>query len=162
MVTTRNSINPKLLKGLLHKRLADINRQKWHNEMNVNSHYESYQMFKDNLRCEPYITLLNARQSITLCKFRCGNTNIPIVSGRYQTVNRSERTSNLCDPGVIGNEFHYIFKFKAFYLERKLYIPKSLINMPSILEMHKLFNSRDVKILLKLVKFITIINAKFA
>ena len=32
-------------------------------------------------------------------------------------------------------------------------------NMPSILEMHKLFNSLDVKILLKLVKFITIINA---
>ena len=38
----------------------------------------------------------------------------------------------------------------------------SLRNMPSILEMHKLFNSRDVKILLKLVKFINIINAKFA
>ena len=28
------------------KRLADINRQKWHNEMNVNSHCESYQMFQ--------------------------------------------------------------------------------------------------------------------
>ena len=83
---------------------------------------ESYQMFKDNLRCEPYITLLNTRQRITLCKFRCGNTNTPIVSGRYQTVNRSERTCNLCDAGVIGNEFHYIFKCKAFSLERKLYI----------------------------------------
>ena len=42
------------------------------------------------------------------------------------------------------------------------YIQKSLINMPSILEMHKLFNSRDVKILLKLDKIINIINAKFA
>ena len=41
-------------------------------------------------------------------------------------------------------------------------IQKSLRNMPSVLEMHKLFNSRDVKILLKLVKFINIINAKFA
>ena len=45
---------------------------------------------------------------------------------------------------------------------KTIYIPKSIRNMPSILEMHKLFNSRDVKILLKLVKFITIINAKFA
>ena len=96
--------------------------------------------------------ILNTRQRITLCKFRCGNTNIPIVSGRYQTVNRSERTCNLCDAGVIGNEFH----------SRKLYIQKRLRNMPSILEMHKLFISRDVKILLKLVKFINIINAKFA
>ena len=61
------------------------------NEMNINSLCESYQMFKDNLRCEPYITLLNTRQRITLCKFRCGN--IPIVSGRYQIVNRYERTN---------------------------------------------------------------------
>ena len=57
----------------------------------------------------------------------------PIVSGRYQTVNRSKRTCNLCDAGVIGNEFHYIFKCKAFYLERKLYIPNILRNMPSII-----------------------------
>ena len=56
-----------------------------------------------------------------------------------------------------------IFKCSAFSLERKLYIQKSLRNMPSVLlEMHKLFNSRDVKILLKLVKFINIITAKFA
>ena len=114
--------------------------------MNVNSHCESYQMFKDNLRCEPYITLLNTRQRITLCKFRCGNTNIPIVSGRYQSVNRSERTCNLCDAGVIGNAFHYIFKCKAFSVERKLYIPKSLRNMPSMLEMHYDLNWPNLKI----------------
>ena len=77
----QETVKPKWLNGVLHKRLDDINRQKWHNEMNVNSHCESYQMFKDNLRCEPYITLLNTRQRITLCKFRWGNTNIPIVSG---------------------------------------------------------------------------------
>ena len=125
--------HPKWLKGVLHKRLADINRLKWHNEMNVNSHFLIFKiMFKDNLRCEPYTTLLNTRQRMTLCKFRCGNTNIPIVSGRYQTVNRSERTYNLCDAGVIGNAFHYAFKCKAFSLERKLYIQKSLRNMPSI------------------------------
>ena len=46
--------------------------------------------------------------------------------------------------------------------ERKLDIQKSLRNMPNILEMHKLFNSRDVKILLKLVKLIYITTAKFA
>ena len=66
----QETVNPKWLKSLLHKRLADISRQKWHNEMNVNSHCESYQMFKDNLGCESYnkviyyITLLNTRQHV--------------------------------------------------------------------------------------------------
>ena len=49
---------------------------------------------------------------------------------------------------------------QSFSLERKLY-NKTVRNMQSILEMHKLFKSY-VKILLKLVKFINIINAKFA
>ena len=71
-------------------------------------------MFKDNLRCEPYITVLNTRQRITLCKLRCGNINIPIVSGRYQTVNRSERTCNLCDAGVIGMNFIIYLNAKRF------------------------------------------------
>ena len=85
-----------------------------------------------------------------------------LVAGRYQTVNRSQRTCTLCDAGVIENEFHYVFKCKAFSMERKLCIQKSLRNMPSILEMHKLLNSRDIKILSKLDKFINIITANFA
>ena len=43
---------------------------------------------------------------------------------------------------------------QSILLEQKLYIQNVLRNMPSILELHKLFNSRDVKILSKLVKFI--------
>ena len=53
LVTTRKSY-PKWLKGVLHTHLAGINRQKWHNEINVNSHCESYKMLRDKLRCEPY------------------------------------------------------------------------------------------------------------
>ena len=45
----QETVNPKWLKGLLHKRLADINRQKWHNEINVNSHCESYQILSLSL-----------------------------------------------------------------------------------------------------------------
>ena len=49
---------------------------------------------------------------------------------------------------------------KHFLWNENYYIQTSLRNMPGILEMHKLFNSRHVKILLKLVKFINIITAK--
>ena len=59
-----------------------------------------------------------------------------------------------------SQEINFIIYLNAkHFLWNENYIYK---NMPSILEKHKLFNSRDVKILLKLVKFINIINAKFA
>ena len=51
---------------------------------------------------------------------------------------------------------------QSIFSGTKTIYTKKLRSMPSILEMHKLYNSRDVEILLKLVKFINIINAKFA
>ena len=71
-------------------------------------------------------------------------------------------TPSSCDDGVVGDEFHYILKCKTLCIERKMYIQEIYINKPSIAVMHKLFNSCDVKILSNMVKFITIINAKFA
>ena len=53
------------------------------------------------------ITLLNTCQSITMCKFRCGNSNIPYISGRFRKISRTDRLCNLCDDGVVGDEFHY-------------------------------------------------------
>ena len=53
-------------------------------------------------------------------------------------------------------------KCKALCIERKMYIQEIYINKPSIAVMHKLLNSCDVKILSNMVKFVTIINAKFA
>ena len=51
---------------------ADINRQQWHNEINVNSRYEFDKTFKDKLLCEQIITLLNIIQRILLCKLNAG------------------------------------------------------------------------------------------
>ena len=59
------------------------------------------------------------------------------------------------------NFIKYLNAKHFLWNENYIIYKKSFRNMPSILEMHKLFNSLDVKILLKLVKFINIINAKF-
>ena len=77
-------------------------------------------------------------------------------------ISRTDRLCNLCDDGVVGDEFHFILKCKALCIQRKMYIEEIYINKPSIVVMHKLFNSCDVKILSNMVKCITIINAKFA
>ena len=90
--------------------------------MEVNNHCVSYQLFKVKLRLEPYITLLNTCQGITMCKFRCGNSNILYISGRFKKIRRTDRLCNLCDDGVVGDEFHYILKCKALCIEIQMYI----------------------------------------
>ena len=50
----QESVDCKWLKNMLRSRISDINIQNWHNEMEVNSHCAPYQLFKDNLRLEPY------------------------------------------------------------------------------------------------------------
>ena len=76
-----------------------ISIQNWHNTMEVNSHCVSYKLFKENLRLKPYIPLLNTCQRIPMCKFRCGNSNITYISGRFKKISRTDRLCNLCDDG---------------------------------------------------------------
>ena len=53
---------------------------------------------------EKYITLLNNRDRIILCKFRCGNFKIPSITGRFDNVEFHE---SICTLRSIGDEFHY-------------------------------------------------------
>ena len=42
------------------------------------------------------------------------------ISGRFKKISRTDRLCNLCDDGVVGDEFHYILKYKNVY-SRNLY-----------------------------------------
>ncbi|KAJ8032779.1 hypothetical protein HOLleu_22829 [Holothuria leucospilota] len=59
-------------------------KQEWLAEVNRNSHCKVYRIIKTSLEFEKYLHILDFRNRNYLRKYRCANTNIPVVSGRYQ------------------------------------------------------------------------------
>ena len=105
-----NGVNTKWLVENVKMILKDQFKQTWLTDLNTNSEYINYRIFKPNFGFEDYLLKLDCRLRKLLCKFRLGNSKLPIGRGRYYNVPREQRYCELCDHNIIGDEFHFIFE----------------------------------------------------
>ena len=106
---------------------------------------------------------LPSQYMYAICKFKCANHRMPIVTGRYTGVEVDNRTCDLCNlnPKEIGDEFHYLFKCPFFREDRVKYIKRFFYTNPNMYKMTQLFNYVGHKEMLNLGKFIYIILSHF-
>jgi len=154
---TIGSKDAKWLELIIKQRLDDVYSQNWHYEVNHNSHCLNYRIFKQTCTFEKCLIKLPFKYRVILCKFRCGNHRLPIVSGRYSNVDRSQRFCNLCNNSKLGDEFHYLFECTEFEQARTKLLDNYFKKRPDSIKMYKLFNSPLPSTLLKLSKFCSII-----
>ena len=96
-----------------------------------------------------------------ICKFKCANSKIPTIVGRYTNKPLEDRTCTVCESEEIGNEYHYLFKCSKFKDGRIKYLNYYYINNPSEHKMKQLFNESSRKQLLNLAKFVYEILQEF-
>ena len=102
---------------------------------------------------------MDAKDRITLCKFKCGNNNLPITKGRYEGIDRNARICILCNNGKTGDEFHSLLECPAFTSDRQKLIKPYLTNRPNTAKASQLFTSKDKMSLKKLAELIQKIMA---
>ena len=89
-----------------------------------------------------------------VCKFKCANHKLPIVTGRYQGLDIDDRICTLCDTNEIGDEFHYLYKCTHFNDLRSRYLKSRYYTHPNMEKTKQLFNVTNKKEMLNLAKFI--------
>ena len=100
----------------------------------------------------------NPRERISMTKYRCANSEIPV----YSQINMYDTEAcTLCNLKVTGDEYHYILICPYFRLNRELYIKLYYYRRPSMLKFEQLFSSKNKCILSKLAKYITLIMKQF-
>ena len=156
-----NVIENHCFKKLIKLRLDDIYNQNWHAEIMRSNACLNYRIFKDINSLEFYLKNLDLKDRINLCKFRCGNSLIPVVSGRFYGVDFEDRICNLCNKREIGDEYHYVMSCTFFKNERKKFIADLYWKNPNCIKFDSLFSCKDTKKLCNLSKFVKIIMDKF-
>ncbi len=81
---------PSTLKAEFEQKLQIIYGQQWLTEIQNSSAFDSYNIYKTTLNLEPYLTMLEPKYAIPMCKFRANNHQLTIVTGRYKNIDRSE------------------------------------------------------------------------
>ena len=99
---------------------------------------------------------LSDAMSIALCRFRACNHKLPIESGRYLNIPRSERSCHLCNVNDLCDEYHVIFKCEALNSLRQKYLPyyqRRIRQNTSVMALYNIFNTSE-RHLKKLTLFI--------
>ena len=125
--------------------------------MQNSSKASNYKLFKEKCEFEEYLDLLNDNERILLCKFRTTNHRFIIETGRWQNIDREDRICNLCNEGLVGDEFHYLLECNYFNDDRKNLLGDEYCVRPNVIKLKKLMNSKNVPVLRKLCHFIKII-----
>ena len=93
-----------------------------------------------------------------MCKLKCANHSMPIVSGRYSGISVNDRKCELCDLNghynKIGDEFCYLFNCPFFREDRPKYIKRYYYSSPNTYKMTQLFKYGSNTEMLALAKFI--------
>ena len=151
----------RLKKSIIKTKLNDINKQEWHSDVEENSQCLNYRIFKQSNRYEKYFDILIDFEAKSLCKFRCLNHKMPIVTGRHKNIPRNERFCNLCNKNQIGDSIIF-FNVVSSLKNEKTHYKTLLLEIPKHFKMDELFNSKKKSILSNLAKFcrIVLINLK--
>ena len=151
------------LKKTIERRLSDIYIQNWQQQVNTMSSCIIYRSIKPYFKSEKYLMLSNISDRISICKFRCRNTKIPVVILGYANSNTAyeNRLCSICDMNEVGDEYHYILKCPAFQDHRNQYLSEFYTTNPNMDKFAQLFQSSNNTVLCKLAKFTYEINRRF-
>lgn len=84
--------------------------------------------------------------------FELSNRRIPKITGRYKGLERNKRFCKSCNDNCLGDEAHVLFEYKnrSFIDNRNKYLPKYLINHPSMFKLLLLLRTDKSRIVCKL------------
>ena len=157
-------LNPELfkfnwLKNAIKQKLLDMYKQDWQSLMSRQNSCIIYRNFKLNLDLEKYLILLDSYDRINICRFRCRNSHIPVVTKAFtdRDTPYENRTCTICNMNEPADELHYIIRCPTLQQFRSRYISNYYIRNPNI-AITELFQSTNVNVLKKLAKFIVEIN----
>ena len=145
-------------KQLIHTRIEEVVLHNWYTDISTSSMCIMYILFKEQLNFEDYVLSCNYRERISLTKYRCANSNIPVYNQIYMY---KTELCTLCDLNVNGDEYHYIMICPYFRQSRELYLKHYFYTRPNMLKFSQLFSSENKRTLSRLAKLITVIMIQF-
>ena len=159
------NMNNNWFKNTIKLKINDSYNQIWSAYVFNNSTCLNYRVMTERKFLQDYLLKLPSQYMYAMCKFKCANHRMPIVSGRHNGIPVDDRKCNLCDLNdhfnKIGDEFHYLFNCPFFREDRIRYLKRYFYTAPNMYKMTQLFNYVSKKDMLRLAKFICIILNKF-
>jgi hypothetical protein len=144
-------------KNTVNRQIKDRFITVWRAGTEASPNCINYRLFKSMFECELYIKKLPTFLAISLMKFRCRNTKLPVVKLRYDNLVYSPECT-LCDSGEIGDEFHVLLKCPFLKEERRKLLGKESFPYANTIVFSEIMNTNNERKLRNLARFVRTIN----
>ena len=142
--------NQKWLSLSIKQKLTDIYLNEWYQNVEMD---KNYRLFKKSFKFENYISTVPYNMLSYIISFKTRNHKLPVEKGRWNKIEYNRRLCDLCKQDI-GDEYHYLLTCNNLKDMRKQYIKPYFYRRPNILKYEQLLNSKNMKILMSLAKFI--------
>uniref|UniRef100_A0A0N7ZBB2 Reverse transcriptase domain-containing protein n=1 Tax=Scylla olivacea TaxID=85551 RepID=A0A0N7ZBB2_SCYOL len=148
--------NPEWLRKAVENKLKDHWITSWFRNISTKGLCKSYRMYKDLYCREDYLLKLKKSIRMPLIKIRTNNNRLPVVKGRYDSIDREERLCTLCRCNVVGDEYHILLSCPNDNIVelRNKYIPNYYRNNPTVNKFIQLMQSKSQYILSNISLFL--------
>ena len=82
----------KWLSNVVKMNLINQFKQTWSTSIDNSSKALNYRLYKKGVSFENYLEILKDKNLFLLCRFRTSNHRIPIEIGRWQNINRENKS----------------------------------------------------------------------
>ena len=145
----RSIMDTNQAKHLIHTRIEDVALHNWYTYISTSSMCTMYRLFKKQLNFDEHMLSCNNKERISLTKYRCANSKIPVYNKIYMY---ETELCTLYDLNVNGDEYHYIMICPYFRQSRELYLKPYFDTRPNMLKFDQLFSSENKRTLSRLEK----------
>jgi hypothetical protein len=109
--TTKTQVNLTSAKDLIR----DFYSDKWSQDIHTVPKLRTYNTFKRDNKCEPYVKLnLAKNERSLLCQLRVGILPLRIETGRYVGEAPEQRLCRFCSLNMIEDELHFILNCELY------------------------------------------------
>ena len=140
---------------MIVQRVKDIYKQTLLSNIATSAKGVLYQHLVDNFTLQYYLCKpINPMYMKYIARFRTSTHDLNVERGRYENIDRRNRTCMFCNLNDLDDEFHFILKCPHFFTLRKKYIKEFYYKKPSVFKLIKLLSVNNVSELCNLGKFL--------
>ena len=137
----------------IKRRLRDQFIQDWNASINSMSKLDAYCKFKKNFCFEEYLVkIADEKHRKVFTRFRMCSHDLEIEAGRFNRIQRENRSCRLCTQHMVENEYHFLMCCPKYSEIRRKYLGN--IQWPNKNKFNNLMASSSRKTLLNISRYI--------
>jgi hypothetical protein len=138
---------------ILKQRIRDQFIQSWMEGIHNLPKLEIYSRYNKTFNFEEYFSFVkNEKLRKIFTRFRLSSHTLNIETGRYQRLERNERTCKLCPQNVLESEYHFLLCCNRYTDLRRKYI--GITSWPSLNKFIAILSSKNKRRIISLCKYL--------